>query len=61
MHPASVPAVRVEDLPDPVPDDLTLLDVREPLGPVPLGEEIEPGLRVVRCAQLSRRTSGSGR
>ena len=31
MHPAPVPTVRVEDLPDPVPDDLTLLDVREPV------------------------------
>ena len=31
MHPTHVPTVRVDDLPDPVPDDLTLLDVREPV------------------------------
>ena len=31
MHPTHVPAVRVDDLPDPVPADLTLLDVREPV------------------------------
>jgi rhodanese-related sulfurtransferase len=31
MHPTHVPTVRVDDLPDPVPADLTLLDVREPV------------------------------
>ena len=31
MHPTHVPTVRVDELPDPVPGDLTLLDVREPV------------------------------
>lgn len=31
MDHTQLPSIRVEDLPDPVPDDLTLLDVREPV------------------------------
>ena len=30
MHPADVPATTVSDLPDPLPDGLVVLDVREP-------------------------------
>lgn len=63
MHP--VPHIRVGDLPDPMPDDLTLLDVREPMEwehghaegalHVPMGEiparleELPEGRIVVVC------------
>ncbi len=65
MHPAPVPTLRVADLPDPVPDDVTLLDVREPVEwahghvegalHVPMGEvpsrldELPEGRIVVVC------------
>ncbi|HEX4978095.1 MAG TPA: rhodanese-like domain-containing protein [Nocardioides sp.] len=65
MHLAPVPSVRVADLPDPVPDDVTLLDVREavewehghapdalhvPMGEIPSRlDELPEGRLVVVC------------